>query len=359
MRTHDATQRDLFCYVPMEEFIPRNHPARRLREMADRALRAMSPDFERLYSHRGRPGVPPEQILRALLVQVLFSVRSERRLMQDLHYNLLYRWFVGLEMGDAVWDVTVFTKNRERFVEGEIAERFFAEVLEQARGQNLLSEEHFSVDGTLIEAWAGQKSYRAKDELPPQGSGRRGEMLKRDRYESTTDPQARLYRKSASGAMKLCYMGHLVTENRHGLIVASQASEATTKAERQTGLELARRLKQQRFRPKTMGADKAYNEQDFVAGLAELGIQAHAPAYEKAARRDWAGERQPAREDVQISQKKRKLIERCFGWMKTVGLQRKTRFRGLQVVNWMFVLCSAAHNLVRMGRLIEIETAMS
>jgi transposase len=166
MRTPDSTQRDLFCYVPLEQFIPRQHPARRLRELADRALRAMSPDFESLYSQRGRPGVPPEQILRALLVQILFSVPSERRLIEDLRYNLLYSWFVGLEIGDQVWDVTVFTKNRERFVDGAISERFFAEVLGQARTENLLSAEHFSVDGMVIEAWAGEKSYRAKSDAP-------------------------------------------------------------------------------------------------------------------------------------------------------------------------------------------------
>ncbi len=317
----------------------------------------MSPDFESLYSQRGRPGVPPERILRALLVQILFSVASERRLIEDLRYNLLCRWFVGLEIADQVWDVTGFTRNRERFVDGEISKRFFAEVLGQARAENLLSAEHFSVDGTVIEAWAGEKSYRAKQDPPQQGTGRRGELLKRDLFESTTDPEARLYRKSANAAMKLCYLGHLVTENRHGLIVASQASLASTTAERKTGLEMARRLKEQGFRPRTMGADKAYNQEDFVEGLGQLGIQTHAPAYENWKRRDWAGERNPQREGYAISQKKRKLIERCFGCMKTAGMQRKTRFRGLRRVNWMFTLYSAAHDLIRMCRLMELKAA--
>lgn len=356
MRTPDVTQHDLFCYTPLEDLIPQHHPARRLRALADHVLRAMSPEFERLYSDRGRPSIPPEQVLRALLVQILFSVPSERRLMEDLRYNFLYRWFVGLELADPVWDVTVFTKNRERFVEGEIAQSFFRQVLEQARGEKLLSDEHFTVDGTVIEAWAGEKSYRRKQDPPQKGTGGRGELLKRDLYESTTDPQARLYRKSANAAMKLCYLGHLVTENRHGLIVASQASLASTTAERKVGLQMARRLVQEGFRPQTMGADKAYNERDFVEGLGELGIQAHAPAYEgDRPRRDWAGERNPRGEGYTLSQKKRKLIERCFGWMKTVGTQRKTRFRGLPRVNWMFVLCAAVHNLVRLCRLRELQ----
>jgi hypothetical protein len=242
----------------------------------------------------------------------------------------------------------VFTKNRERFVDGEIAAQFFQAVLQQAQNEGLLSEEHFSVDGTVVEAWAGQGSYQRKENPPAEGTGRRGELLKRDLYRSHTDPEARLFRKSAQAPYRLCYLGHLVTENRHGMIVASQASLASTRAEREVGIELAGQLQQQGFRPRTMGADKAYNEQNFVEALQQINVTVHAPAYQNRKRRDWAGEAQPRGEEYAASHQRRKLIERCFGWMKTIGGQRKTRFRGLRRMNWMFVLCSAAYNLVRM-----------
>jgi transposase len=240
MRGDDLNQAAMFSYLSPEQRVPADHPLRLVREMCDAALQRLSPRFAGLYSRLGRRSVPPEKLLRALLLQVLYSVRSERLLMEQLEYNMLFRWFVGLNMDDAVWVPTVFSKNRDRLLQGDIAQAFFEAVLEQARDKKLLSDEHFTVDGTLLEAWASKKSYQKKDEPPEQGSGSRGEVLLRDTHECKTDPEAQLYRKSAGGAFQLCHMGHVLMENRNGLPVSARVTEAITDAEWEAALEMLR-----------------------------------------------------------------------------------------------------------------------
>src|SRR5450631_1580036 len=283
MRGHDEQQESMFSYISPEKRVPADHPLRGLRVMVDAALEEMSPQFARLYSRYGRASIAPEKLLRALLLQVLYSVRSERLLMEQLGYNLLFRWFVGLSMDDGVWDVTVFTKNRERLLEDEIAEAFFEQVVEQARAKELLSDEHFTVDGTLVQAWAGQKSFRAKKkgarrEAPPDDPGNvtvdfRGEKRSNATHESTTDPQARLYKKSAGSEAKLSYLGHVLTENRNGLVVGARVTKATGTAEREAALEMIEERKG--GRRVTMGGDKGYDASAFVADVRDLGVTPH------------------------------------------------------------------------------------
>jgi transposase len=298
MRGDDNHQEEMFRYVPMEKRVPRDHPLRRVRAMTDAALQRMSPQFEALYAPVGRPSIPPERLLRALLLQALYSVRSERQLMERLEYDLLFRWFVGLSMDEPVWDETVFTKNRNRLLDGEIAEEFFQQVLGQAREQQLLSDEHFTVDGTMIEAWAHRRSFQEKKDPPEQGSGRGGEKLLRDTHESKTDPESRLYKKSAAGEAKPSYWGHVVMENRNGLVVKSCVTEAGTKQEREAALrmlaELLEELESQREEGEaggtvTVGGDKGYQEQDFIEGLRKLSVSPHIAEYEKK-RRNWLTE---------------------------------------------------------------------
>src|ERR1700687_2226128 len=283
MRGHDEQQESMFSYISPEKRVPADHPLRGLRVMVDAALEEMSPQFARLYSRYGRPSIAPEKLLRALLLQVLYSVRSERLLMEQLGYNLLFRWFVGLSMDDGVWDVTVFTKNRERLLEGEIAEAFFEQVVEQARAKELLSDEHFTVDGTLVQAWAGQKSFRGKKkgsqrETPPEDPGNptvnfHGEKRSNQTHESTTDPQARLYKKSAGSEAKLSYLGHVLTENRNGLVVQAQVTIASGTAEREAAREmLEARGSRRRV---TLGGDKGYDVREFVGDLRELRVTPH------------------------------------------------------------------------------------
>src|ERR1039458_9487967 len=320
MRGHDEQQESMFSYISPEKRVPSDHPLRRLRAMVDAALEEMSPQFARLYSRYGRPSIAPEKLLRALLLQVLYSVRSERQLMEQLGYNLLFRWFVGLSMDDAVWDVTVFTKNRERLLEGEIAEGFFEQVM--ARAKELLSDEHFTVDGTLIQAWAGQKSFRAKnqdakDEVPPDDPGNatvdfHGEKRSNATHESTTAPQARLYKKSAGSEAKLSYLGHVLTENRNGLVVGVRVTKATGTAEREAALEMIKERKG--GRRVTMGGDKGYDVQEFVADVRDLGVTPHV-AQNNRNRRSAVDERTTRHAGYEISQRKRKANEsrKCSG----------------------------------------------
>jgi transposase len=357
MRGHDEQQESMYSYISPEKRVPSDHPLRRLRGMVDAALQEMSPQFAELYSHYGRPSIAPEKLLRALLLQVLYSVRSERLLMEQMGYNLLFRWFVGLSMDDAVWDVTVFTKNRERLLEGEIAEGFFEQVLAQARAKELLSDEHFTVDGTLIQAWAGQKSFRAKKEakrdIPPDDSGNptvdfHGEKRSNDTHQSTTDRQARLYKKSKGTEAKLSYLGHVLTENRNGLVVRAQVTMATGTAEREAALEM---LEAWRGRGRvTMGGDKGYDVQEFVADVRDLGVTAHV-AQNNRNRRSAIDARTTRHAGYQISQRKRKRVEEVFGWLKTIGLLRQTRYRGRERVGWMFTFATAVYNLVRIRNL--------
>lgn len=358
MRGHDEQQESMYSYISPEKRVPSDHPLRRLRGMVDAALQEMSPQFAELYSHYGRPSIAPEKLLRALLLQVLYSVRSERLLMEQMGYNLLFRWFVGLSMDDAVWDVTVFTKNRERLLEGEIAEGFFEQVLAQARTKELLSDEHFTVDGTLIQAWAGQKSFRAKKkeakrDVPEDDSGNptvdfHGEKRSNDTHQSTTDRQARLYKKSKGTEAKLSYLGHVLAENRNGLVVQAQVTMATGTAEREAALEM---LEARRGRRRvTVGGDKGYDVQEFVADVRDLGVTPHVAQNDRN-RRSAIDARTTRHVGYEISQRKRKRVEEVFGWLKTIGLLRQTRYRGRERVGWMFTFATAVYNLVRIRNL--------
>ena len=353
MRGDDRQSAGMFSYLGPEQRVPSDHPLRPIREMVDAALRALSREFARLYPKTGRPSIPPEKLLRALLLQLLYSVRSERQLMEQLNYNLLFRWFVGLSMDDPVWDPTVFTKNRERLLQGDIARGFFERVLAQAKAQQLLSAEHFTVDGTLIEAWAGLKSFKKKGATspPPDDPGNptvnfHGERRSNITHASTTDPEARLMRKGNQHEAKLSYHGHVLMENRHGLVVEARLTHASGFAERETALALATTLPP----GATLGADKGYDTAAFVAGLRARGVTPHV-AQNTTHRRSAIDGRTTRHEGYAISQRKRKLVEEIFGWAKTIALLRKTRHRGVRRVGWMFTFALAAYNLVRIRTL--------
>jgi transposase len=361
MRGGDLQSEDFFSYVRLETRIPADHPLRAIRELVEAALRDLSRSFDRLYSRDGRPSIPPERLLRALLLQAFFTVRSERQLMEQLDYNLLFRWFVGLSADDTVWDATVFCKNRDRLLDGDIAAKFFASLLNLPQVRKLLSSEHFSVDGTLIEAWASMKSFVPKDGGKPpsrqdrDGSGGRnaernfhGEKRRNDTHSSTTDPDARLFRKGAGKEAKLCHMGHLMTENRNGLIVDARLTEANGTAERTTALDM---IEDNAEPGSTVGGDKNYDTADFVAGCRERGCTPHV-SQNNANRRSAIDARTTRHPGYRISTIKRKQIEEPFGWMKTVGGLRKTRHRGRGPVEWFFVLTAAAYNLVRIPKII-------
>ena len=360
MRGHDEQQESMFSYISLEKRIPADHPLRRVREMTDRGLGEMSAKFDEMYSRQGRPSIAPERLLRSLLLQALYSVRSERMLIESLEYNLLYRWFVGLAMDDEVWDVTVYTKNRERLLEGEIAAEFLEAVVRQAREQKLLSDEHFTVDGTMIEAWASRKSFQEKKEPPEQGTGSGGRKTLRDTHESTTDAEARLYKKSAAGQARPSYLGHLVMENRSGLIVKSMVTQSGTREEAEAALAMLEevvagaRARSGRELNLTVGADKAYQKKSFIEGLRKLAVAPHVAEYVRslpqwpncltAAEREHPG--------FKISQKKRKMVENNFGWIKFDAGYWKTKYRGRRRVGWAFDLYAAASNLVRMTKLL-------
>lgn len=354
MRGNDSDDTRMWSYVSAEQRIPTDHPLRPIRRMVDKVLDRLSARLDELYSKVGRPSIPPERLLRALLLQVLYTIRSERMLMEQLDYNLLFRWFVGLNMDDGVWDPTVFTKNRQRLLEGKIAQAFFQEVLAVARERDLLSDEHFSVDGTLIEAWAGHKSFRRRGKGPDEpgspGEEFRGETRTNATHESATDPDARLYRKGPGKEAKLCYMGHVLMDNRHGLVVDARLTQASGTAERQAAQEMVQAARRRRPKRLTLGADKAFDTQDFVARLRELGVTPHVAqsTRHRSSAIDGRTTRHPGYE---LSQWKRKLIEQSFGWMKTVGALRKTRHRGEPRVGWMFIFCLAAFDLVRIRNL--------
>lgn len=363
MRGDDKQQAAMFSYVTMEQRIPSDHPARQIRAMADRALTRMDGEFEKLYSSTGRPSIAPERLLRATLLMVLYSIRSERQLMEQLQYNLLFRWFVGLEMDDAVWDVTVFTKNRERLIAGAISQQLLDAVLVEARERDLLSEEHFTVDGTLIQAWAAARSFREKSDPPAPGSGTgyKGEVLLRDKVESKTDPAARLYKKATADKAVPAYQGHALMENRNGLVVAAEATLAATVAEREAALSMLDRTvaaKQER-RPEqkiTLGADTQYQEEKFVQALRERGVAPHISEYvEGNLSKNSLTETERGDERRWVSQRKRKLIERVFGWSKLDRPLRQVKLRGLDRVDWFYRLTIAAYNLMRMWRLISME----
>ena len=357
MRGTDTQQSSMFSYLSPEERVPANHPLRPIRQMVDEALKALSPAFSGLYSAFGRPSIPPEKLLRALLLQVLYTVRSERMLMEQLEYNLLFRWFVGLNMDETVWVPTVFTKNRDRLLEGDIAEKFFAHVLAQARGANLLSDEHFSVDGTLIEAWASQKSFQRKDRPapPPDDPGNpmvdfHGEKRSNETHQSTTDPDARLARKSGGHEAKLAYCGNVLIENRNGIVVDTALLQCSGTAERHAAMIMTERV--DGVERITLGADKGYDTKEFVKEMRGMNVTPHVSQNTKRPGGSAIDSRTTRHEGYQVSQRKRKRIEEVFGWVKTVGMLRKTRHRGLETVAWVFTFTATAYNLVRMRNLI-------
>jgi transposase len=361
MRGKDEQQLDVFSYINPEQRVPQDHPLRPLRVMTDEALRQLRPRFNSLYAKTGRPSIAPEKLLRALLLQALYSVRSERMLMEQLDYNLLFRWFVGLNMDDAIWDVTVFTKNRERLLDGDIAEAFFQAVLQQARERGLLSDEHFTVDGTLLEAWASVKSYQRKDgknAVPPDDPGNatvdfHGETRSNDTHESKTDPEAKMARKGKGKEAKLSYNGNLLVENRNGLIVNTEVFEANGTAERDAALVMLEQIPGRK--QVTVGGDKAYDTADFVAECRNLKVTPHVAQNLERPGGSALDARTTQHVGYAISQRKRKRIEECFGWLKTIALLRKVRHRGLFKVEWNFTFAAAAYNLIRM-RNLAIQT---
>lgn len=352
MRGSDNDQSAMFSYVSAEQRVPVEHPLRPIQKMCDQALRDISGRLEGLYSKLGRPSIAPEKLLRALLLQVLYSIRSERMLIEQLNYNLLFRWFVGLNMDDDVWVPTSFTSNRDRLLKGDIAQAFFEAVVEQAREKQLLSDEHFSVDGTLLEAWASKKSYQKKEEPPEKGSGSRGEVLKRDTHECKTDPDANLYRKSAGSGFQLCHMAHVLMENRSGLPVAGRVTEAITDAEWKAAVEMLKAATE--GRKATVGADTGYDTEWFVKAARALNITPHVTQHTRRATH--VDGRTTRHVGYNISLQKRKGIEQIFGWLKNVAKLRKVRHRGRGLVQWTFTLALAAYNMVRL-RNISIQAA--
>jgi transposase len=340
----------MFSYVSLEQRVPAEHPLRAVRKITDDVLRSLSAEFDALYAGSGRPSVAPEYVLRALLLQVFFSVRSERQLVEQIDYNLLFRWFVGLGMDDAVWNHAVFSKNRDRLLTSEVAQRFFAEVNERAK--RYMSDEHFTVDGTLIQAWASHKSFRKKDGSDAgDGTNFHGDKRSNQTHESTTDADARLYKKSYGTESKLAYLGHALVENRNGLIAAAMATHADGYAERDAALMMLDEKQKKRARRITVGADKAYDSADFVAVARELNVTPHVHKNENG-RRSNLDARTTRHAGYATSLSRRWLVEKAFGWLKQTGPLRQVKLRGLPKVDWLFVFSCAAHNLIRLPRLI-------
>jgi len=352
MRGDDPRNDSMFSYVTPEARVRPDHPLRPIRQLVDAALAGLSARFDRLYATTGRPSIPPEKLLRALLLQILYSIRSERLLMEELDYSVLYRWFVGLSMDDPVWDATTFTKNRERLLRGDVADAFFAEVLAAIRADGLLSDEHFTVDGTLLEAWASHKSFRPKDDdHPPPDDPKNptvnfhGQPRRNDTHQSTTDPEARLYKKAVGREAKLGYLAHLLTENRHGFIIDTAVTNATGTAERDAAIALLGELPLTTRRV-TVGADKNFDTAAWVAAVRQMGITPHVAPHTRR-RRSAIDGRTTRHPGYALSQRCRKKVEQPFGWMKTVGLLRKLRHRGGRRVDWIVSFTAAAYNLVR------------
>ena len=358
MRGEFRDQGGLFSYIDPEKRIPADHPLRQVRRLVRAVLKDLSRSFSRLYSHEGRPSIPPEQLLSALLLQVLYGLRSERLLMEQLDYNLLFRWFVGLAPDDRVWDATSFTKNRERLQQGKVFDKFMAKLLEQPEVKPLLSDEHFSVDGTLIEAWASHESFKPKDaDKDDDGSNFHGQKRKNDTHASTSDPDAKLYRKAAGREARLSYLGHAVMENRNGLAVAGKVTQADGTAERRASEAMLKRKARRRGRRITVGEDKAYDTRDHVTALRQLNVTPHVAqndALTKTGRRRTSAidNRTTRHVGYRISQSCRAMVECIFGWGKQHGTMRKTKHRGIAAVGRDFMLNLIAYNLVRIPRLI-------
>lgn len=351
MRGNQRQQEEMFSYGSLEERIPQAHPLRRIHGLTEAALRPLRRRLDDLYSDVGRPSIPPECLLRAMLLQVLFSIRSERSLMNHIDLHLGFRWFVGLSMSEPVWDASTFSKNRERLLGGDVAREFLEAVLQEARCRQWLSDEQFTVDGTLIEAWASKKSYQLKDDPPASGagSGRRGKLQRRDLYESKTDPEAHLFRKNAGERFCLSYLGHVLSDARQGLIAAACVTQATTRAEREAAVEMVRELPVRKRRIR-VAADKAYDESEFVRQMRALGATPQVTQY-TGQRRSAIDGRTTRHTAYQRAQGQRRRIERIFAWLKQVAGQRRTRFRGRERVGWMFTFTAAVYNLIRMAKL--------
>jgi transposase len=362
MRGSDHQQADMYSYLSPEQRVRANHPLRAIRAMADEALQNMSERFDAMYAKTGRPSIPPEKLLRAQLIQMLYSIRSERLLMEEIDYSMLFRWFVGMNLDEAVWDVTVFTKNRNRLLEGDVAREFLRQVVALAQAQGLTSDEHFTVDGTLVEAWASLKSFQRKDDQkrPPDDPGNptvnfHGESRSNETHESTTDPDALLARKGSGKEAKLSYNGNLLTENRNGLIVNTELFQANGTAERDAALILLEQIPG--TRRVTVGADKGYDTKDFIAECRNLNVTPQVAQNLKRNGGSAVDSRTTRHDGYAVSQRKRKRIEECFGWLKTIALMRKVRHRGIEKVGWVFTFASAAYNLVRMRNLMAQPVA--
>jgi transposase len=360
VRSIDAKQQVFISFKSIEDRIPQDHPIRSLKKLVNQALGNLSKDFDRLYSKTGRPSIPPEQLLRALLLQIFFSVRSERQLVEQLEYNMMFRWFVGLNLDDGIWNHSTFTKNRERLLEGEIAQRFFEEVLATAKKQGLVSQEHFTVDGTIIEAWASHKSFQPKDsdddDIPKSSGGGKnpdvdyhGQKRKNDTHESKTDSDSRLYRKSKRTGAQMCYLGHALMENRNGLVVDVRVTHAVGKAEERAAASMVSAIKgKHRI---TLGGDKGYDSNELLRELRDMGVTPHIAKNDHERRTSSIDRRTLRHEGYHVSQKKRKLVEQIFGWGKTVGCLRKMKHRGLDLVNSVITMNLAAYNLIRIRNL--------
>ncbi len=358
MRGRDRQQSSMFSYLSPEQRVRKDHPLRAIRAMADQALANLSDRFDAMYATSGRPSIPPEKLLRAQLIQMLYSVRSERLLMEEIDYSVLYRWFVGMNMDEPVWDVTVFTKNRDRLLDGDVAREFLIEVVRQAQGQNLTSDEHFTVDGTLVEAWASLKSFQRKDQesQPPDDPGNptvnfHGEKRSNETHESSTDPDARLARKGNGKEAKLSYNANLLIENRNGLIVTTEVFQANGTAERDAALVMLEQIPGENR--VTVGADKGYDTKDFVAECRNLKVTPHVAQNVNRNGGSAVDGRTTRHDGYTVSQRKRKRIEESFGWLKTIALMRKVRHRGIHKVGWVFTFAAAAYNLVRMRNLLS------
>ena len=351
MRGHESSQSRLFYQLNYDSIIPETHPLRHIRRVVDQILADMDPLFARMYADMGRPSIPPERLLRALLIEVLYSIRSDRQLVESLQYNLLMKWFVGLEIDESAWDASTFSRNRDRLMEHEVSRQFFDRVLKEAHRRRLLSQKHFSVDGTLIQAWASVKSVRPvddEDQEPPTG-GRNadhdfhGQTRRNDTHQSTTDPEARLFRKGHRLPALPSFIGHVMTENRHGLVVDAKLTQATGYAERETAVQMAEQLPA----GATLAADKAYDTRDTVARLREIGVTPHIAANAHERKRTTIDGRTTRHPGYAISQRRRKIVEEVFGWLKTVGNFRKARWVGTASIAWRYLLAVAAYNLVR------------
>lgn len=367
MRGEEEQQLRLITYLDLQQAIPKDHPLRPIREIVNKALEELSPVFDEIYADRGRTSIPPERLLRALFLQILYSIRSERMLVEQLRYNLLFRWFVGLQMDEEVWNHSTFSKNRKRLMDGQVADLVFDKILEHARINRLLSSEHFTVDGTLIEAWASLKSLQERgddDDPPPSPSSKKskksrkkgrnkkvdfkGKKRSNKTHVSRTDPEARLFTKGSGQAAKLSYMGHALTENQNGLVIDARVTQATGYAEREAAIAMLEKAR--RNGRATVGADKAYDTRDFVADLRDLEVTPHLA--QNTSNRTSAIDRRTTRHTgYATSQRRRKMVEEVFGWIKTVGGLRKVKHRGRRLVDWTFKLAAAAYNLVRIRSL--------